>query len=103
MCVLVCLSSGVGGGSSESSEGDSPPVPGSSEDEGSNLMDSSPSLVVLDPTLLDLPRELLEQELFESYTYTGKHPSACNPLNYWTVQTVYMHSSFPVSIQLIEI
>uniref|UniRef100_A0A674DR28 Polycystin 1 like 1, transient receptor potential channel interacting n=1 Tax=Salmo trutta TaxID=8032 RepID=A0A674DR28_SALTR len=62
---------GVGGGSSESSEGDSAPVPGSSEDEGSNLMDSSPSLVVLDPTLLDLPRELLEQELFESYTYTG--------------------------------
>nr|XP_046146915.1 polycystic kidney disease 1 like 1 [Oncorhynchus gorbuscha] len=63
---------GVGGGNSESSEGDSAPaVPGSAEDEGSNLMDSSPSLVVLDPTLLDLPRELLEPELFESYTYTG--------------------------------
>uniref|UniRef100_A0A4W5JPQ4 Polycystic kidney disease 1b n=1 Tax=Hucho hucho TaxID=62062 RepID=A0A4W5JPQ4_9TELE len=63
---------GVDGGSSESSEGDSAPaVPGSGEDKGSNLMDSGPSLVVLDPTLLDLPRELLEQELFESYTYTG--------------------------------
>ncbi|XP_045066252.1 polycystic kidney disease 1 like 1 [Coregonus clupeaformis] len=63
---------GVGGGSSGSSEGDSAPaIPGSGEDEGSNLMDSSPSLVVLDPTLLDLPRELLEQERFESYTYTG--------------------------------
>ncbi|XP_019897257.2 polycystic kidney disease 1 like 1 [Esox lucius] len=63
---------GVDGGSYGSSGGDSAPaIPESGEDEESNLMDSSPSLVVLDPTLLDLPRELVQRELFESYTYTG--------------------------------
>uniref|UniRef100_A0A3P8Y0M3 Polycystic kidney disease 1a n=1 Tax=Esox lucius TaxID=8010 RepID=A0A3P8Y0M3_ESOLU len=72
VCPSVCVSSGVDGGSYGSSGGDSAPaIPESGEDEESNLMDSSPSLVVLDPTLLDLPRELVQRELFESYTYTG--------------------------------
>lgn len=41
------------------------------EDEGSNLVDSRPSAVFQKPILLDLSRELLEAEVFDSYTYTG--------------------------------
>ncbi|CAK6980027.1 polycystic kidney disease 1 like 1, partial [Scomber scombrus] len=40
-------------------------------DEGSNLVDSRPSVVIQEPTLLDLPRDLVDRGLFESYTYTG--------------------------------
>uniref|UniRef100_A0A667XXN0 Polycystic kidney disease 1b n=1 Tax=Myripristis murdjan TaxID=586833 RepID=A0A667XXN0_9TELE len=49
--------------------GDSGFDPG--EDEGSNLVDSSISLVFQEPTLLDLPRHPVERSLFESYTDTG--------------------------------
>ena len=41
--------------------------------EESFLMDSkSPSLLVAEKTLLDLERDLIDPELFESYTLTGK-------------------------------
>ncbi|KAL1006596.1 hypothetical protein UPYG_G00074250 [Umbra pygmaea] len=63
---------GVDGGSYEISKQDSGlSIPESDEDEGSDLMDASPSRVVPDPTILDLPRELVEPDLFDSYTYTG--------------------------------
>ncbi|KAM9337218.1 polycystin-1-like protein 1 [Symphorus nematophorus] len=41
------------------------------EEEGSNLVNSRPSVVIQEPILLDLPRDLIERDLFESYTYTG--------------------------------
>lgn len=50
---------------------DSVPDPEEREDEGSNLVDSRPSVLLREPTLLDLPRELVEAEVFHSYTYTG--------------------------------
>lgn len=40
-------------------------------DEGSNLLDSRPSILIREPVLLDLSRELVEARLFDSYTYTG--------------------------------
>lgn len=40
-------------------------------DEGSNLVDSRPSVLIREPVLLDLSRELVEAKLFDSYTYTG--------------------------------
>lgn len=47
------------------------PDPEEHEDEGSNLVDSRPSVVFREPILLDLSRELVEAEVFDSYTYTG--------------------------------
>ncbi|XP_070784659.1 polycystin-1-like protein 1 [Enoplosus armatus] len=41
------------------------------EDEGSNLVDSRPSVMIQEPILLDLPRDPVDRGLFESYTYTG--------------------------------
>ncbi|KAM3593069.1 uncharacterized protein V6R79_005557 [Siganus canaliculatus] len=41
------------------------------EDEGSNLMGSRPSVVTQEPNLLDLSRELVNRDLFESFTDTG--------------------------------
>lgn len=41
------------------------------EDQGSNLVDSRPSVVIQQPILLDLPRDQVERGLFESYTDTG--------------------------------
>ncbi|XP_050922890.1 LOW QUALITY PROTEIN: polycystic kidney disease 1 like 1 [Lates calcarifer] len=41
------------------------------EDEGSNLVLPRPSVVIQEPTLLDLPRYPVDRVLFESYTYTG--------------------------------
>ncbi|KAM4719111.1 polycystin-1-like protein 1 [Anableps anableps] len=41
------------------------------KNEGSNLVDPKPSLVIQEPTLLDLRRDAVERGLFESYTYTG--------------------------------
>ncbi|XP_056155168.1 polycystic kidney disease 1 like 1 [Lampris incognitus] len=41
------------------------------ENEGSNLVDPRPSVGLQELTLLDLPRELVETGVFESYTYTG--------------------------------
>ncbi|XP_034416623.1 polycystic kidney disease 1 like 1 [Cyclopterus lumpus] len=41
------------------------------DDEGNNLMDSRPSVVIQEPVLLDLPRDLVNRGLFESYTDTG--------------------------------
>nr|XP_061810187.1 polycystin-1-like protein 1 [Nerophis lumbriciformis] len=52
--------------------GDDPSFDQASHDlEGSNLLDSSPRMVIRDQTLLDLPREPVEAGLFASYTYTG--------------------------------
>lgn len=34
-------------------------------------MDSRPSILIREPVLLDLSRELVEARLFDSYTYTG--------------------------------
>ena len=45
--------------------------PASHVDERSNLVDSRPSVVIQEPTLLDLPRDPVDRALFESYTYTG--------------------------------
>lgn len=50
---------------------DSVPDPEEREDEGSNLVDSRPSVLLRKPTLLDLSREPVEAEVFNSYTYTG--------------------------------
>ncbi|XP_072234365.1 polycystin-1-like protein 1 [Leuresthes tenuis] len=41
------------------------------EDEGSNLVDPKPSLLLREPSLLDLHRDAIDRDLFESYTYTG--------------------------------
>ncbi|XP_051796475.1 polycystic kidney disease 1 like 1 [Acanthochromis polyacanthus] len=41
------------------------------QDEGSNLVDPKPSLVIQEPSLLDLPRHPVDRGLFQSYTYTG--------------------------------
>ncbi|XP_044033057.1 polycystic kidney disease 1 like 1 [Siniperca chuatsi] len=41
------------------------------EDEGSNLVDSRPSVMIQEPILLDLSRDPVDRDLFESYTYTG--------------------------------
>ncbi|XP_069561677.1 polycystin-1-like protein 1 [Brachyistius frenatus] len=41
------------------------------EDEGSNLVDPEPPVVLQEPTLLDLPRDSVDRGLFESFTYTG--------------------------------
>nr|XP_046228097.1 polycystic kidney disease 1 like 1 [Scatophagus argus] len=41
------------------------------EDVGSNLVDFRPSVVVQEPILLDLSRDLVDRDLFESYTYAG--------------------------------
>ncbi|XP_044196388.1 polycystic kidney disease 1 like 1-like [Thunnus albacares] len=54
-----------------SPEDDSVFDPASHVDEGSNLVDSRPSMVIQEPTLLDLPRDPVDRALFESYTYTG--------------------------------
>ncbi|KAI4806475.1 hypothetical protein KUCAC02_017300, partial [Chaenocephalus aceratus] len=40
-------------------------------EEGSNLVDSGPSVGKQEPTLLDVPRHPVDRGLFESYTYTG--------------------------------
>lgn len=47
------------------------PDPEEHVDEGSNLVDSRPSVLIREPVLLDLSRELVEARLFDSYTYTG--------------------------------
>ncbi|XP_047185896.1 polycystic kidney disease 1 like 1 isoform X3 [Scophthalmus maximus] len=41
------------------------------EGEGSNLVVSRPSVLTQEPTLLDLPRDSVDRDVFESYTYTG--------------------------------
>ncbi|XP_057679778.1 polycystic kidney disease 1 like 1 [Corythoichthys intestinalis] len=52
--------------------GDDPSSDQASHDlEGSNLLDSSPRMVIRDQTLLDLPREPVEAGLLASYTDTG--------------------------------
>ena len=43
----------------------------SREEEGSNLVDSGPSVVKQEPILLDFPRHPIDRGLFESHTYTG--------------------------------
>ncbi|XP_034038147.1 polycystic kidney disease 1 like 1-like [Thalassophryne amazonica] len=40
-------------------------------DKGSNLMESRPSVVTQQPTVLDLPRDPVDRGVFESYTYSG--------------------------------
>ncbi|XP_077481018.1 polycystin-1-like protein 1 [Stigmatopora argus] len=52
--------------------GDDPMISTASHDiEGSNLLESSPRLVIRDQTLLDLPRELIDAGFFTFYTKTG--------------------------------
>ncbi|KAM9332615.1 LOW QUALITY PROTEIN: polycystin-1-like protein 1 [Pholidichthys leucotaenia] len=41
------------------------------DDEGSNLMNLRPSVVIWEPTLLDLHRDQVDRGLFDSFTYTG--------------------------------
>ncbi|KAM4534073.1 polycystin-1-like protein 1 [Odontesthes bonariensis] len=41
------------------------------EEEGSNLVHPKPSLLLREPSLLDLHRDAVDRDLFESYTYTG--------------------------------
>lgn len=79
----VCVCSASAGGTSlisgfsgEDGEPDrageeSLPDPEEHVDEGSNLVDSRPSVLIREPVLLDLSRELVEARLFDSYTYTG--------------------------------
>lgn len=45
--------------------------PASHVNEGSNLVDTRPSVVIQEPTLLDLSRDPVDKGLFESCTYTG--------------------------------
>ncbi|XP_055363784.1 polycystic kidney disease 1 like 1 isoform X2 [Betta splendens] len=45
------------------------------EDEWSHLVDSRPSVVTQEHTLLDLPRDPVDVGLFESYTYAGRSSS----------------------------
>ncbi|XP_078019104.1 polycystin-1-like protein 1 [Epinephelus lanceolatus] len=61
-------------GESYSPGNDSEFDPASHEDEGSNLVDSRPSVVMQEPIMLDLPRDPVDKGLFESYTYTGISP-----------------------------
>uniref|UniRef100_A0A3P8U3P9 Polycystic kidney disease 1a n=1 Tax=Amphiprion percula TaxID=161767 RepID=A0A3P8U3P9_AMPPE len=50
--------------------------PATHQDEGSNLVDPKPSLVVQKPSLLDLPRHPVDRGLFQSYAYTGNSSSS---------------------------
>ncbi|XP_055007241.1 polycystic kidney disease 1 like 1 [Boleophthalmus pectinirostris] len=52
--------------------------PESHREEGSNLVDVRPSVVVQERTLLDLPRDPVPQWIFESYTSTGISSSELN-------------------------
>ncbi|XP_060950290.1 polycystin-1-like protein 1 [Limanda limanda] len=45
--------------------------PAEHESEGSNLVVSRPSVLIQEPTLLDLPRDPVAGDVFKSYTYTG--------------------------------
>nr|XP_019942839.1 PREDICTED: polycystic kidney disease protein 1-like 1 [Paralichthys olivaceus] len=45
--------------------------PAEHESEGSNLVVSGHSVLIQEPTLLDLPRDPVDGDVFESYTYTG--------------------------------
>ena len=70
VCVNPCIFPGVDGESFGPGE-DSVFDPAVHEDQGSNLVDSRPSVVIQEPILLDLSRDLVDRGLFESYTYTG--------------------------------
>ncbi|KAM9826956.1 LOW QUALITY PROTEIN: polycystin-1-like protein 1 [Neosynchiropus ocellatus] len=48
----------------------------SHDNEGSNLVDSSRAAVIQKPTLLDLPRVPVDQQLLESFTHSGASSSA---------------------------
>uniref|UniRef100_A0A8C2ZWB2 Polycystic kidney disease 1b n=1 Tax=Cyclopterus lumpus TaxID=8103 RepID=A0A8C2ZWB2_CYCLU len=65
------VSAGRPTGESFSPGDDSFHDPALPDDEGNNLMDSRPSVVIQEPVLLDLPRDLVNRGLFESYTDTG--------------------------------
>lgn len=76
MCVRLCVNSHVfpgvnGPGDGHSPEDDSAFDPALHEEEGSNLVDSRPSVLIREPVLLDLSREPVDRGLFESYTFTG--------------------------------
>ncbi|XP_062235998.1 polycystin-1-like protein 1 [Platichthys flesus] len=45
--------------------------PAENESEGSNLVVSRPSVLIQETTLLDLPRDPVDGDVFKSYTYTG--------------------------------
>ncbi|XP_068438427.1 polycystin-1-like protein 1 [Clinocottus analis] len=58
-------------GESFSAGDDSFHNPALRDEEGNNLMDSRPSVMIQEPVLLDLPRDPVDRGLFESYTDTG--------------------------------
>lgn len=70
LCVYPCISPDVDGESLSPGD-DSAFHPALHEDEGSNLVDSRPSVMIQEPILLDLTRDPVDRGLFESYTYTG--------------------------------
>lgn len=41
------------------------------EDKGSNLVNDRPVVTARDLTLVDLPRDSVDPDVFETYTYTG--------------------------------
>lgn len=68
-CVIdSCVLSGVDG---ETLSPGADSVFDPAEGEGSNLVVSRPSVLTQEPTLLDLPRDSVDRDVFESYTYTG--------------------------------
>lgn len=70
MLITCMLFPGVDGESFSAGD-DSFQDPVLRDDEGNNLMDSRPSVVIQEPVLLDLPRDPVDKGLFESYTDTG--------------------------------
>ncbi|XP_054479391.1 polycystic kidney disease 1 like 1 [Anoplopoma fimbria] len=78
------------------------------EDEGNNLIDSRPSVVIQEPVLLDLPRDPADRGLFESYTFTGIsspllgfRPFSLNPGSRYMLEiTAKSHNSFLGRTQL---
>lgn len=70
LCVNSCIFPGVDDESFSPGD-DSVFDPAPHEDEGSNLVDSRPPVVIQEAILLDLPRDTVDGGLFESYTDTG--------------------------------
>lgn len=67
----MLISAFSGGDGKPGRTGEETSDPEEHADEGSNLVDSRPSILIREPVLLDLSRELVEARLFDSYTYTG--------------------------------
>ncbi|XP_069369205.1 polycystin-1-like protein 1 [Paralichthys olivaceus] len=70
LCIYSCVFQGVDGETLSAGE-DAVFDPAEHESEGSNLVVSGHSVLIQEPTLLDLPRDPVDGDVFESYTYTG--------------------------------